>query len=124
MDLAAALVELGRLLAVKGKPEEAMRCFARSIELDPTCATAYFAAGDALRDAGSYWEAASEYRDGLTYNPRNAHALVALGNCYLELGEYGEADMAFRQALSIRPDLREAQEELAALERKTLEKAA
>lgn len=124
MDLALALVELGRLFAVRGKIDEAMRCFARSIRIDRTYASAYFAAGDVLYDCGSYWEAASEYRDGLIYNPRNADGFAALGNCYLQVGEYPEAAVAFRQALILQPDLREAEDALGALERRTLKRAA
>ena len=111
------MVELGRLLAARGKITDAMKCYSRAIEMDPEYASAYQGMGDALYDSGSYWEAASEYRDSLIVEPANPDTLTSLGMCYVKTKEYADARASFVHALELEPCHLEAQRALASIGR-------
>ena len=117
MKLAQSMVELGRLLASRDRIPEAMRCYSRAIEVDPEYAGAYQAMGDALYDIGSYWEAASEYRDSLIVEPANPDVLTTLARCYARIEEYGEARASLLHALELEPGHMDALRELALIDR-------
>jgi len=108
--LSAALrfVDLGRLYAARNRIEDALRCFVRAAEIEPTCANAYFAAGDELYSAEKYTEAADVYQNGLMCAPTSAEGFLSLGNCYFRMRAYEASVMAYRQALVIKPDYSEA----------------
>lgn len=117
MKPATAMVELGRLLAARGKIPDAMKCYARAIELDSGYPSAYQAMGDALYDSGAYWEAASEYRDSLIVEPANPDTLTSLGLCYLRIKEYAEARASFEHALELEPAHIEARRALESIDK-------
>jgi tetratricopeptide (TPR) repeat protein len=105
---AVRFVDLGRWYSAQGRLEDALRSLARAVEIEPACADAYFAAGDALYSAERYLEAADLYQNGLMCAPNSAEGFLSLGNCYFRMRAYEAAAMAYRQALEIRPDYSEA----------------
>jgi len=111
-DMTQAHCILAEAYTAQNRLQEALDCYSRSIELDPSCAAPYFSAGDIIYSAGEYATAADLYSGGLTLKPDHAPGFFMLGNCYFRLGAYEAAVMAYRQSLSINPDHIEARNNL------------
>ncbi|GIV09089.1 MAG: hypothetical protein KatS3mg019_1180 [Fimbriimonadales bacterium] len=105
-------INWGRALWQLKDHENALRCFATAIDLNPQDANAFLNAGDALYQLGAYAEAADAYSAGIERDPYNAQAWFTLGNCYFRMGVYDAAKIAYEQALSIDPKHRHAQHNL------------
>ncbi|MCS6918150.1 MAG: tetratricopeptide repeat protein, partial [Fimbriimonadales bacterium] len=105
-------INWGRALWQLKDYENALRCFAAAIDLNPQDANAFLNAGDALYQLGAYSEAADAYSAGIERDPYNAQAWFTLGNCYFRLGVYDAAKIAYEQALSIDPKHRQSQHNL------------
>lgn len=105
-------INWGRALWQLRDYENALRCFAAAIDLNPQDANAFLNAGDALYQLGAYAEAADAYSAGIERDPYNAQAWFTLGNCYFRMGVYDAAKIAYEQALSLDPKHKQAQHNL------------
>ncbi len=81
---------LGHLLAVEGRPDEAFEAFARAIALAPDVAVAHSNLGNALRDSGRIYEAEEAFGRALELEPGLAMARASLAQMKLLIGNYDE----------------------------------
>jgi tetratricopeptide (TPR) repeat protein len=84
--------------------EEAIKAYAKAIELRPFYAEAHVGLGDALAAKGDVDQAVSAYQKGLEFNPMNAKVHVSLGKIYYsEKGLYYESVIAYKKAIDLDP---------------------
>jgi tetratricopeptide (TPR) repeat protein len=84
--------------------EEAIKAYAKAIELRPFYAEAHVGLGDALAAKGDVDQAVSAYQKGLEINPMNAKVHVSLGKIYYsEKGLYYESVTAYKKAIDLDP---------------------
>ncbi len=82
--------------------EEAIKAYAKAIELRPFYAEAHVGLGDALAAKGEIDPAVAAYQKGLEYNPMNAKVHVSLGKIYYsEKGLYYESVTAYKKAIDL-----------------------
>jgi tetratricopeptide (TPR) repeat protein len=84
--------------------EEAIKAYAKAIELRPFYAEAYVGLGDALAAKGDVDPAVAAYQKGLEFNPMNVKVHVSLGKIYYaEKGLYYESVTAYKRAIDLDP---------------------
>jgi tetratricopeptide (TPR) repeat protein len=94
--------------------EEAIKAYAKAIELRPFFSEAHVGLGDALAAKGDVDPAVTAYQKGLEYNPMNAKVYVSLGKIYYsEKGLYYESVTAYKKAIELDPAYLEARTGLA-----------
>jgi len=93
----------GGSLANLGRPEEALTCFERALEINSRYAGAWSNKGLALDDLGRPAEALTCYERALEINPRYSMAWFNKGAALAGLGRLDEALTCYEQALEINP---------------------
>ncbi len=94
--------------------EEAIKAYAKAIDLRPFYAEAHVGLGDALAAKGDVDPAVAAYLKGLEYNPMNAKVHVSLGKIYYaEKGLYYESVTAYKKAIDLDPTYLDARMGLA-----------
>jgi len=94
--------------------EEAIKAYAKAVELRPFYAEAHVGLGDALAAKGDVDPAIAAYQKGLEYNPMNAKVHVSLGKIYYsEKGLYYESVTAYKKAIDLDPTYLDARMGLA-----------
>jgi hypothetical protein len=96
----------------RGDHERALRLFDRSIREAPWFNEPYIEQGAALYRLGRLEEAEQQYRHVLILNHTRSDVHNNLGVILAERGRFDEARDHFRKALQIRPDYRDAQQNL------------
>ena len=102
----------GQCVAGPGKPDEAVACYRRALELKPDYAEAHNNLGVALKDQGKLDEAVACYRRALELKPDYAEAHNNLGTALKDQGKLDEAVACYRRALELKPDYAEAHNNL------------
>jgi arylsulfatase A-like enzyme/Flp pilus assembly protein TadD len=95
---------LGIALTDAGRPAEALRVFARVIELDPENAVAHQNTGIALLKLDRVDEARQNLEAALRLGKRHARAWNALGVAWMRLGDPKKAIDAWERCLEINPE--------------------
>ena len=99
---ADAMQQMGYVLTLRGKPEDALTWMERSRRLNPFHPTWYNSGlGTALYSLGRYADAAETFRRLPNPGPWS-HARLAA--CYSQLGEEGKAKALVDAVLQVRPD--------------------
>lgn len=98
-----ALVDLGRVLHVKGRDDEAILLFNEAIERNPNHAEAMYALGVTYAEMGQLDEAIRLYRRALDVNPNHVSSLNNLGRAMLDRDEIVEAIRLLRRAVDAGP---------------------
>jgi serine/threonine protein kinase len=98
----------GGSLANLGRPEEALTCFERALEINSRYAGAWSNKGLALDDLGRPAEALTCYERALEINPRYSMAWFNKGVVLDDLGRHAEALICCERALEINPRYAEA----------------
>jgi Flp pilus assembly protein TadD len=106
---------LGHLLFLLGKNEEAIAEVRQAIVLRPDLAEPHNNLGVILAGSGRTEEAIGEYRAAIALDANHARALSNLGNALRVVGQAPEAIACYRKALSIDPNYAEAHSNLGAL---------
>jgi predicted O-linked N-acetylglucosamine transferase (SPINDLY family) len=99
-------------LRKQGKPDDAVACYRRALELKPDYADAHYNLGNAFQDQGKLEEAVACYRRALERKPDYAGAHLNMGNAFQAQGELEEAVACYRRALERKPDHAEAHNNL------------
>jgi tetratricopeptide (TPR) repeat protein/predicted Ser/Thr protein kinase len=113
-DILAHLV-LGRLLAMRNQPEEAIEAYKRILELDPKQANLLHDIGDLHRQRGEFVEAESYYNRYAEQHPRDIRSFRALGDFYFDIGDYDRAGASYEKCLVLEPNDFEVQNRLATI---------
>lgn len=93
----------GNDFIVKKKPTEAVSCYTRAIELDPTNAVYYCNRAAAYAMLNEHFKVVEDAKKSIELNPSYSKAYNRLGKAYLSLGEPEEAVTAFEKAAELEP---------------------
>ncbi|MGR3607280.1 MAG: tetratricopeptide repeat protein [Sulfitobacter sp.] len=92
-----------KILARKGKTEEALKAADKALSLAPSSVTVSDTYAGIYRSAGRLEEAISGYRRSLELRSKHYQALCCLGELLQETGNEKEAAEMLRQAVEVRP---------------------
>jgi predicted O-linked N-acetylglucosamine transferase (SPINDLY family) len=101
---AAALSDLGVVLSVLQRQDEALACFDRLIGLKSDFTHAYYNRGKTLLEMGRFAQAIESFEKAIEINPHHASSFSNRGNALYELGRFADAVASYDQAISIAPD--------------------
>jgi Flp pilus assembly protein TadD len=96
---------LGLLLAREGRPDEALTCFEKAIEIEPQDADILNSLGLALAQTGRLDEAIDRHKEALKIDPHHPWAHFSLGMAYLMKGDTRKAREVYRNLRTINPRL-------------------
>lgn len=102
-NLAITWCVMGNLFSLTREADEAIRCFNKSIAIDPSFTYAHTLKGHEYFGTDNYERALDCFRVSLLLDPRHYNAYYGIGMVYINLGEYQKADYHFRKAVSINP---------------------
>ncbi len=105
---------LGQNLSIQGKITQAITCYRRAIQLQPTLIDTYLHLGKLLTKAGEASQALLCYQEGIKHNPQNYQLYFNLGLCFSQQNNWQPAINCYRQALQIKSDSWEALHNLGA----------
>jgi protein O-mannosyl-transferase len=111
-EYADAHYNLGRVLGLMGRVEEAKAQFYETTRLDPANAEAHFNLGIALAAENRAADSVLEYQAAIRINPGYLNARFNLGSTLGMLGRYDEAIAQFSEILRLKPDWSEARQNL------------
>jgi Flp pilus assembly protein TadD len=94
---------LGRVLAERGKLDEAMAYYRKSLESKPDYAAAYEGLGLALVARGHHDEAMAYYQKALTIEPDSPDLYDDLGRALAACGRLNDAVAPYRKAMELQP---------------------
>jgi serine/threonine-protein kinase len=95
---------LGSALEEKGQTEEAIACYQKAIDLDPTLAMAYYNLGAILCDhKHDYDEAIACFHKAIAFAPKLARAHANLGVALYFKGQVDEAIACYQKAIALKP---------------------
>ena len=101
--------ERGYVFTENKNINEAIRCYAEAIRLEPDLDAAHNNLGNLLSELKRYEEAEAAYRKTIELNPSDDKAYSNLGLLLHEnLKRYEEAEAAYRKAIELNPSLTEA----------------
>ena len=107
-----ALNNLGNVLQMQGRHDEAATQHQHALRIDPAHAAAWNSLGLARRCQGRVATAIECFEKALTIRPAFANAHNNLANARHDIGHYQEALRHYRQALALRPDFMTARSNL------------
>ena len=97
--------QLGELMWISGRPEEALRRFTRAIELQPNFPEALIAAGKVLISSGQPGRAVTLLEKAVSLDPSNEVAHYRLGQALHKLGKQEQANREFAEFRRLRSAL-------------------
>lgn len=99
-----AYFQLGWLLTLYDRLDEAIAAGSKTLELDPLSVVNYWVT-DFYRMAGRHREAIAETSRAIEMNPRNYTARLVLANTYSDTGRHDEAIAEYKRGIEIAPGL-------------------
>lgn len=102
-NLAITWCVMGNLFSLTREPDEAIRCFNKSIAIDSNFTYAHTLKGHEYFGTDNYERALDCFRISLMLDPRHYNAYYGIGMVYINLGDFQKADYHFRKAVSINP---------------------
>lgn len=109
------LMREAHALKAAGRLEDAIQRYREALAAKPSSGVAEHNLAACLGDAGRWTEAEPHIRAAFTKGVDAPETWLLLGRCDLALGRLDAADAAYREAIRRRPDLYDAQRELAQL---------
>ncbi|KIJ17444.1 hypothetical protein PAXINDRAFT_168102 [Paxillus involutus ATCC 200175] len=97
-----AWIAAGNLFSLQKERSQALTCFRRAAELDPSCAYAFTLSGHESIDE-DLEKAISFFQTALRADQRHYNAWYGLGTCYLRMSKIRLAEYHYRKALEIHP---------------------
>ncbi|PPR03934.1 hypothetical protein CVT26_001139 [Gymnopilus dilepis] len=97
-----AWITIGNLFSLQKERQQALTCFGRAAQLDPTCAYAYTLSGHESIDE-DVDKAINFFQSALRADARHYNAWYGLGTCYLRMSKIRLAEYHFRKAVEIHP---------------------
>ncbi|KAM6500894.1 hypothetical protein JOM56_003908 [Amanita muscaria] len=98
-----AWIAVGNLFSLQKERTQALTCFRRAVQLDPSCAYAYTLSGHESIDE-DLDKAVAFFQSGLRVDPRHYNAWYGLGTCYLRMSKIRLAEYHYRKAVEIHPN--------------------
>ncbi|KAI5123272.1 hypothetical protein M0805_009294 [Coniferiporia weirii] len=97
-----AWIAVGNCFSLQKERLQALTCFRRAAQLDPSCAYAYTLSGHELTDE-DLDKAVNFFQSALRADQRSYNAWYGLGSCYLRMSKLRLAEYHFRKAATIHP---------------------
>ncbi|EJF65652.1 protein prenylyltransferase [Dichomitus squalens LYAD-421 SS1] len=97
-----AWIAVGNCFSLQKEKTQALTCFRRAAQLDPTCAYAYTLSGHESIDE-DLSKAISFFQSALRADARHYNAWYGLGTCYMRMSRLRLADYHFKKASQIHP---------------------
>ena len=95
---------LGILYNQLGKPQKAINCFEKAIQINPNSANGYYSLGVIFTQLGESQKAINYYEKAIQINPNFANAYYSLGVIFAQLGESQKAISCYEKAIQINPN--------------------
>ncbi|KAJ7582835.1 hypothetical protein C8J56DRAFT_865104 [Mycena floridula] len=99
---AQAWIAVGNLFSLQKERSQALTCFRRAGQLDPSCAYAYTLSGHETIDE-DLDKAINFFQSALRVDARHYNAWYGLGTCYLRMSKIRLAEYHYRKAVEIHP---------------------
>ncbi|XP_010539690.1 PREDICTED: tetratricopeptide repeat protein 33 [Tarenaya hassleriana] len=112
MKLAESFRSQGDKLAEEGKYREALGKWETALNLMPENAALHEQKAQVLLELGDAWKAVKSATRATELDPSWAEAWTTLGRAQLNFGEPDSAIESFERALALKPDSREAKDDL------------
>jgi tetratricopeptide (TPR) repeat protein len=103
-----AKFNLGSSYLDAGRPDEAIQCFSRAIELKPDFLDAYYNRGLAFAKINRFAEAVRDFNKAIELKPAYANAYNSRAAVALNTGRYNEALADCDKAIALKPDYADA----------------
>ncbi|THG98593.1 hypothetical protein EW026_g3625 [Hermanssonia centrifuga] len=97
-----AWIAVGNCFSLQKERAQALTCFHRALQLDPTCAYAYTLSGHESIDE-DLDKAIGFFESALRADPRHYNAWYGLGTCYMRMSKLRSAEYHYRKAAEIHP---------------------
>ncbi|KAI1787926.1 protein prenylyltransferase [Ganoderma leucocontextum] len=97
-----AWIAVGNCFSLQKEKTQALTCFRRAAQLDPTCAYAYTLSGHESIDE-DLSKAINFFQSALRADARHYNAWYGLGTCYMRMSKLRLADYHFKRASQIHP---------------------
>ncbi|KAI0948283.1 hypothetical protein AcV7_009080 [Taiwanofungus camphoratus] len=97
-----AWIAVGNCFSLQKEKAQALTCFRRAAQLDPTCAYAFTLSGHESIDE-DVDGAINFFQSALRADPRHYNAWYGLGTCYMRMNKIRPADYHYRKAAQIHP---------------------
>lgn len=98
-----AWIAVGNCFSLQKEKSQALTCFRRAVQLDPSCAYAFILSGHELLD-DDLDKSVNFFQSALRVDPRNYNAWYGLGVCYQKKSKLRIAEYHYRKALEIHPN--------------------
>jgi len=98
-----AWIAVGNLFSLQKERSQALTCFRRAAQMDPTCAYAFTLSGHESIDE-DLDKAINLFQSALRADPRHYNAWYGLGTCYLRMSKIRLAEYHYRKAVEIHPN--------------------
>ncbi|KAF8652689.1 hypothetical protein AX16_004194 [Volvariella volvacea WC 439] len=98
-----AWIAVGNLFSLQKERSQALTCFRRAAQLEPSCAYAYTLSGHESIDE-DLDKAIGFFQSALRADPRHYNAWYGLGTCYLRMSKIRLAEYHYRKAVEIHPN--------------------
>ena len=95
---------LGILYNQLGKPQKAINCFEKAIQINPNSANGYYSLGVIFTQLGESQKAINYYEKAIQINPNFANAYYSLGVIFAQLEESQKAISCYEKAIQINPN--------------------
>ena len=98
-----AWVAVGNSFSLQREHEQALRCFRRATQLDPSFAYGFTLQGHEHIASEEFEKALDAYRCAIAADPRHYNAWYGLGKVYERMGKWAVAETHYRTAAKINP---------------------
>ena len=95
---------IGNLCSLQRDHEQALKCFKRATQLDPSLAYAFTLQGHEHVSSEEYEKALVAYRSAVAADSRHYNAWYGLGKVYEKTGKYEMSEKHFKTAVQINPN--------------------
>jgi anaphase-promoting complex subunit 3 len=96
-------IAAGNCFSLQKNHDEAMRCFRRATQVDPSCAYAWTLCGYEAIEMEEHDRAMAFYRSAIRTDARHYNAWYGMGLVYLKTGKTKYSEHHFRRAAEINP---------------------
>ncbi|KAK5085238.1 anaphase-promoting complex subunit cdc27 [Lithohypha guttulata] len=96
-------IAIGNSFSLQREHEQALKCFKRATQLDPSFAYGFTLQGHEYIENEEFPKALEAYRMAISADNRHYNAWYGLGKVYTKLGKYPTAQVHYQTAASINP---------------------
>lgn len=96
-------IAIGNSFSLQREHEQALKCFRRATQLEPSFAYGYTLQGHEYIENEEFTKALEAYRCAISADNRHYNAWYGLGKVYTKIGKYPNAETHYRTAASINP---------------------